>query len=181
MVQLAKTVRGISHPIMPFLSPRPEAFVLLVAQLSSCTARSLLGRCDDGHPARFPMRPLRIPLLGWPWLAGGSLTFSSAQLGWRGQVRCARKNAKNLEERWHTIHHAPLRAPYMAPLPLAVLSSKFFFRAFQCCCSCSSNPDAPTAKGTGRTPFPSGTEPCWVSRGGRTENAGRGTERIGWV
>lgn len=36
MVQPAKTSRGISHPIMPFLSPRPtEAFMLLVAQLSA--------------------------------------------------------------------------------------------------------------------------------------------------
>lgn len=112
MVQPAKTSRGISHPIMPFLSPRPtEAFVLLVGSALRCTARSLLGRHDDGHPARFPMRRLCIPLLGWPWLAGGSLAFSSAWTGSRGQPRCARKNFEQMAYDYH----APFRAPYMAP------------------------------------------------------------------
>ena len=48
---------------------------------------------------------------------------------------------------------------------------------FRCACSLDlgtgSERDRRTAQGT---PFPSGTGPRWVSRGGRTENAGRGTE-----
>ena len=127
-----------------------------VARMTGVLHASLCGRCVTSSwlPKAWLAGPWLFPLLDWV---------------------CART-----KKRKHATT-TPLRVPYMTPFD--VFSPNIFFLAFQSCCSCSSDPGAPAAKGTGpdRTPLPSGTGPCWVSRGGRTENAGRGTERIGWV